>query len=104
MGRGLRWTSLGLGLWSFAAVVRALDLAGDLAEGGGSGSAGAWTESLIWVLPAVVAGLAAVAAVSLPSSDVDEYLARNVRMGVMVALFAVVLAWVLVIFADTIAP
>ncbi len=99
MSWGLRWLSFGLGLWSLAAVVRALNLAGRLAEGGGSDPARVWTEALVWALPAIVAGLAAAAAVSLPSSDMDEYLARNVRMGVMVAVFAVGLAWALVIYA-----
>ena len=44
-------------------------------------------------------GLVAVVMVSRPASGVDEYLARNVRMGVTVAIFAVLLSWLLVIYA-----
>ncbi len=99
MSRGLRWLSLGLGVWSLAAVVRALGLAQALADGNGRTPGSLFAEAAVWAGPALIAGLVAVTSVSRPSSDIDEFLARNVRMGVMVALFAVALSWVLVLYA-----
>lgn len=91
--------SFGLGVWALAAVVRGIGVAESLATGSARDPASVWVEAAIWLAPALVAGLAAVITVSRPSSELDTYLARNVRMGVMVALFAVVLAWTLVIYA-----
>ena len=75
-----------------------VSLAEDLATGGGRLPA-IWLEVMIWLVPVLVGGFLAVVAVSLPSREIDSYLARNVRLGVMVAVFAVLLSWALVLFA-----
>lgn len=98
MSRGLTLLSFGLGAWALVSVVRAMRLADEISAGGAA-VVSLWVEGVVWVLPVLVAGLVAVAMVSLPSSQVDKYLARNVRMGVMVAIFAVLLAWMLVLYA-----
>lgn len=103
MSRRLTLLSFGLGAWALTSVLRAMGLAEDLAAGGDRVPGSIWLEVLVWLVPALIGGFAAILMVSMPSSNVDPYLARNVRMGVMVALFAVLLSWMLVLFAGYLA-
>ena len=91
--------SFALGAGAVASVLRAMSLAADLASGTGPAPASLWLEVMIWLVPILVAGLAAVLMVTLPAGGVDVYLARSIRMGVMVAIFAVLLSWALVLLA-----
>lgn len=103
MSRWLTISSFTLAAWALAGVLRAIDLAGDFATdlGGRAASALApvWVEAMIWLAPAGLVAMLMVLAVSRPGAEVDPYLVRNVRLGAMVALFALVLAWSLVLFA-----
>lgn len=99
MGRRLTVLSLVFGGWSVLSAWRAMSLADDLSVHDGGLPGSIWLEVLIWVAPVVIGGMVAVLMASLPSSDVDKYMARNVRLGVMVAIFAVSLSWSLVLFA-----
>lgn len=92
-------TSFGLGAWALLGVVRAIALADRVAGGGAVPPGAVWAGAMLWLGPALLAGLVLVLAVSRPGADLDPYLARNVRLGVLVALFALLLAWSLVLFA-----
>ena len=79
-------------------VFRAIRLAEIVAAGGGRVPS-LWGEAAVWLAPVLLGGVVAVISVSLPSRETDPFLARNVRLGVMVAIFAVLLSWALVLFA-----
>lgn len=103
MSRWLTISSFSLAGWALAGVIRAILVADRLAAGSGaagtSAVASTWAEAMIWLAPAAVLGVVMVLAISRPGSGADPYLARNVRLGVLVALFALLLAWSLVLFA-----
>ena len=99
VSRRLSILSFALGAWALVSVLRAMSLADDLASPGGPTPGSLWLEVMIWLVPILVAGFAAVLMVTLPSGGVDVYLARNVRLAVMVAVFAVLLSWALVLMA-----
>lgn len=99
MSRAPAVLSFAMGAWALASVIRAIGLADGIAAAGAP-EASLGRELALWILPVLAAAAAAVVAVSLPSAEVDPYIARNVRMGAMVATFAVLLAWSLVLVAS----
>ncbi|MDX1644607.1 MAG: hypothetical protein R3244_09650 [Thermoanaerobaculia bacterium] len=97
-----RWSTIAsftLAGWALAGVLRAIGLADGIAAGSTSDLGAVWLEMMIWLGPALALASILVVAVSRPGTEVDPYLVRTVRLGAMVALFALVLAWSLVLFA-----
>lgn len=91
-------TTLG-GALALASVIRAVSVAERLASGSGRGAGSVWLEAIGWFgLVLVIGGLAV--ALSRRSEDTDDRLSPGVvRIGVFLALFAVLLTWALVVFA-----
>ena len=91
-------TTLG-GALALASVIRAVSVAERLAEGSGRGASSVWLEAMVWFGLVLVLGGIAVARSRGSEEAVDRLAPGVMRIGLFLALFAVLLTWALVVFA-----
>ena len=99
MSRRLRIAVTAAGLWALWAVVHAIRTAEAIADGARLAPLAVGLRGGVYLMPLAVVGVLLVLRVQQVGEAGSGVVARALRMGLAVALFGVLLSWVLVLYA-----